>query len=343
MRLFRLNFLKTWLLSLVFLIFVIVIVGGLTRLTGSGLSMVDWNLFMGSIPPIGDAAWVSVFNGYKNYPEYIQVNSSMTLDEFKVIFLWEYIHRMLGRLIGLVIMFGLIYMILNSKKYKSFISNGVIMFILVCSQGLMGWYMVKSGLIDIPRVSHFRLASHLFLALLLFEYIVWTYLSINKKKFYFSNISIAMIGWISLLVLQIIYGAFTSGLKAGWGYNTYPLMNGEFLPSAAFMHDGLFNNLFFNPVMVQFFHRHFPVFLSLAFFCIAYYIFKSTKNKQIRVATLVTLIILILQILLGILTLVLVIPIALASLHQITGVVLLTSSVVLLFYLLNNFKLTMKN
>ncbi len=186
MKTLKINFLSAWLLSLVFLIFIIIIVGGLTRLTGSGLSMVDWNLFMGIIPPIGDVAWINVFNDYKNYPEYIQVNSTMTLAEFKVIFLWEYIHRMLGRLIGLIILIGFLYMLFNRKKYKSFVLNGFIMFILVSCQGLIGWYMVKSGLIDIPRVSHFRLATHLFFALLLFEYIVWTFLSIRKKTFYIS-------------------------------------------------------------------------------------------------------------------------------------------------------------
>ena len=339
----NISFIHIWLLSLIFLIFLIILIGGLTRLTGSGLSMVDWNLFMGTIPPLSEGAWIEVFNNYKTYPEYIHVNSSMVLSEFKTIFLWEYVHRMLGRLIGLVILGGLIFIIFNRQLYKKFVVPAIIMTILVISQGLLGWYMVKSGLIDIPRVSHFRLASHLSFALILLQYIVWTYLSINKTKLHISKLALACIVWTFGICFQIIYGAFTSGLKAGWGYNTYPLMGGEFLPKAAFMFSSFFENLFYNPVMIQFIHRHFPIFLVVSFCILGVLIFKYSNSKVVRNCTLWTSGILTVQILLGIFTLLMIVPIYLASLHQMVGVFLLTSSVMLCFYSLHNLDQTIKN
>lgn len=339
----KVSFLKIWLLSLIFLIGLIIVIGGLTRLTGSGLSMVDWNLFMGSIPPVSDASWNFVFDQYKNYPEYIHVNSSITLSEFKTIFLWEYIHRMLGRLIGLVILGGFIYILIKKDRYSRFRFPSFIMSILVVSQGLLGWYMVKSGLIDIPRVSHFRLASHLSLALILLQYIVWTYLSIEKRVMRVSKLAFGCILWTFGICFQIIYGAFTSGLKAGWGYNTYPLMEGDFIPEAAFMFGTFFENVFYNPVMVQFIHRHFPVILVVSFFFLAIMIFKSTISKETRYITILTLCVLMIQVLLGIFTLLMLVPIYLASLHQILGVLLLTCSVMLCFYMSHAAGQTMKN
>jgi heme a synthase len=339
----KFSFLKNWLLSLMGLIVLIIIIGGLTRLTGSGLSMVDWNLFMGSVPPFGETAWNYVFNQYKNYPEYIYVNSSITLSEFKIIFMWEYIHRMLGRLIGVVILFGFVFILINKHRYYRFILNAAIMSVLVVSQGLLGWYMVKSGLIDIPRVSHFRLASHLALALILLEYVVWTYLGINKKKAYFSKLAIVCSTWTMCLCIQIVFGAFTSGLKAGWGYNTYPLMDGEFMPEAAFMFGSFIENVFYNPIMIQFIHRHFPLFLVVFFLILFIAIVKSKPSKDIFVLTWIVFGVLFAQIVLGIFTLLMVVPIHLASLHQVIGVVLLTFSVGLTHLLIYRPLETMKN
>lgn len=319
-----------WYIGVIFLICCIIIVGGLTRLTGSGLSMVDWNLFVGMIPPVTTSQWQALFLDYQAYPEYIYINSQMTLSEFKFIFLWEYWHRMLGRLIGLALIIPYIIFSLQKKIPIWLHKRSLIMIVLVILQGLMGWYMVKSGLVDVPSVSHFRLAAHLLLACLLLQYIVWTVLDIKqrvvqKKSLWFKGSIVVLVG----LVIQMLYGAFTSGLKAGLGYNTYPKMAGEWIPSVVTMLSPFSDNFLYNKAMIQFVHRHFALFVGLFFLIFAILILRSTTTSLYqKKVTLVVFFLFIIQILLGIFTLIYVIPISLAAGHQFVGVLLLTSVVV---------------
>ena len=320
----------TWLLSVSALIFLIVVVGGLTRLTDSGLSMVDWQPIMGILPPITVDQWNQLFLDYKQYPEFQKLNSGMSLSEFKFIFFWEYIHRILGRIIGLALIIPFLYF--SYKKYLTpyLKKRSVVMIILVILQGLMGWYMVKSGLVDRPDVSHFRLASHLILAFILLQYILWTvYMLIFTKKTKSHSGYKFIIGLVGLVILQIVYGAFVSGLDAGYGYNTYPKMGNMWLPDAAFMLDGFVANLLENRVMIQFIHRSLAVCLVLyTAFIFFKFRFKTILQKK---AFLLFLSLLVIQFLLGVLTLIYVIPLPLALLHQFFGLLLFTSSIFLLF------------
>src|SRR5690606_35074911 len=205
--------------------------GGLTRLTNSGLSMVEWNMFMGSIPPMNEAEWQETFDKYKQYPEYQKVNFHFSVDEFKKIFLWEYTHRFLGRFIGLVFIVPFLWFLFRGKLWPSLTFKLVIILILGGFQGFLGWYMVESGLISNPDVSHYRLAAHLITAFLTFAYTFWVALDLlypnnkNKQK--------GMGFWIwlllFLLIIQIVYGAFVAGLNAGMVYNTWPKMGDSWI------------------------------------------------------------------------------------------------------------------
>ncbi|HTL11198.1 MAG TPA: COX15/CtaA family protein, partial [Bdellovibrionota bacterium] len=231
-----------WLYILCGLILGIVTVGGITRLTQSGLSMVDWRLFMDMLPPLTHDDWLRTFAKYQQYPQYLKENAGMTLEQFKFIFFWEYIHRMYGRVIGLFYMFPLIYWAVRRELNRPLglrLAGG---FGFVCLQGFVGWFMVKSGLVNEPRVSHFRLATHLGLALALLAYHAWLALDLREalglakapKKKTLWTADLLWIGRILLAVvcLQILWGAFTAGLRAGWGYNTFPTMDGQWIPDA---------------------------------------------------------------------------------------------------------------
>lgn len=316
-----------WLVSICILILITIVVGGITRLTGSGLSMVDWQPIYGIMPPITDLQWQTLFNQYQQFPEYIKKNYLMTLNEFKFIFFWEYIHRIIGRIIGLTIMIPYIYFLIKKQLNKRLKINGMIMIILVIGQGLMGWYMVKSGLIDEPNVSHYRLTAHLGLALLLLQFTFWNLLSINKTKKN-TNISkkikITSVLTTVVLVLQIIYGAFTAGLKAGYGFNTYPKMLGEWFPESIWLLTPYLMNILENPIMIQLIHRKLGILLLLCIFllwltCLLQNI-NQTSKKLIHLVLSLTII----QIILGITTLVYIIPLPLAVLHQLTATILLT-------------------
>lgn len=217
-----------WLVFVCLMIFAMVIIGGITRLTDSGLSMVEWKPLMGAIPPLTEAEWLRVFDLYKQYPEYQKVNSGMELSEFKFIFFWEYFHRLFGRLIGVVFFIPYVYFLFKKKIEKKLNKKLFIAFILGGLQGLMGWYMVKSGLIDRPDVSHFRLAAHFGLALTIIGYIFWIILGqinfSNQKLIYYPKLFWSLAILLVILSVQIIYGAFVAGLDAGLAYNTFPTM-----------------------------------------------------------------------------------------------------------------------
>ena len=243
-----LKFINYWLISLLIFIAIIVIVGGLTRLTDSGLSITTWDVVSGILPPLNSNEWEKVFNLYKEIPQFYLLNQSMTLNEFKVIYYWEYIHRVLGRILGLLFLIPFIYIYFKKVLNNNYNWNFFVLFLLILLQGTVGWYMVKSGLVENTTVSHYRLAIHLNLALILFSAIFWYFLNIKNKKnkifFNFNNNFILPKIFIFLVFLQITFGAFTSGLDAGKVYQTWPLMNNYFFPDDLSFRDIVFPEIF---------------------------------------------------------------------------------------------------
>ncbi|MGM0547295.1 MAG: COX15/CtaA family protein [Bacteroidota bacterium] len=260
---------RIWFWSGALLVFLMVVVGGITRLTDSGLSMSDWSLIMGAIPPMNEAEWMAAFERYKEFPQYQQLNAGMSLAEFKMIFFWEYLHRLLGRVIGLVFLipfaFFWIHGYFDSKTFR----RAWILFGLGALQGAMGWIMVKSGLVDVPYVSHYRLAIHLLLAMLLFGFCVWYALDLyddqtEEQSYQTSTLHRWSIGILVLFVIQVVWGAFTAGLDAGYIYNTFPKMNENWLPASAWSLQPVLVNLVENPGTVQWMHRVLGTLLGIA-------------------------------------------------------------------------------
>lgn len=325
------KYIYVWLSIILLMVLAMILIGGVTRLTDSGLSMVEWKPLLGIIPPLNETEWAVVFEKYKQFPEYQIVNQRMNLSEFKFIYFWEYFHRLFGRLIGLVFFFPLAFLLVSKKVNKLWAKRLIIAFFLGGSQGLLGWFMVKSGLVDKPDVSHFRLAAHFSLALIIMGYIYWLILKLIKGENRLFKITNNMILSFSIiLVLQIVYGAFVAGLDAGMVFNTYPMMGKSFFPSILFS-DGL--NMFLNGnAGVQFVHR--TLGLTLFVFAIIF-ILKArnfedkTKRRSLMMVSHMTL----LQFALGVSTLVLKVPLVLASLHQIGAciLVLLTLRAVYIF------------
>ncbi|MGI8892455.1 MAG: COX15/CtaA family protein, partial [Bacteroidia bacterium] len=231
MQLQQRKIIVTWLLTGCFLIFVMVLVGGVTRLTGSGLSITEWNVLMGAVPPLNEHEWQITFAKYQQTPQYLKENYHFTLAEFKSIFWWEYIHRLLGRFIGIVFLIPFIFFLVKKWLPKPLILKLTLIFFLGGLQGFIGWYMVQSGLIDNPSVSHFRLALHLVTAFLTFGFTLWVALDIIYPgvRINASALKVPLI-FSALVLLQIIYGAFVAGLKAGFIYTTFPLMGDYLIP-----------------------------------------------------------------------------------------------------------------
>tara|TARA_X000001036_G_scaffold82535_1_gene74419 strand:- start:18 stop:1040 length:1023 start_codon:yes stop_codon:yes gene_type:complete len=321
------KFFLNWLILLILLIGLMIIVGGLTRLTDSGLSITQWQLFSGVIPPITQKDWIYYFNLYKEIPEFKLQNYSMTINEFKVIFWWEWIHRILGRVIGLAIILPLIFFSFKFNFKK--IINLYIIFLLVCFQGFIGWYMVASGLVDKIDVSHFRLSAHLFIAFIILASLAWNYLNFktNSNKSFFLNNSkfISIKVFLFLIFLQIILGAFVSGLDAGKIYQTWPLMNESYYPNDINFNDYKeFLNLNDRSV-VQFIHRNVAYIIFFLLIFIGFSI-KKFNRKNLYKPYFYLLIFIFIQIILGILALITDLHIAIASLHQISSIFLILLS-----------------
>jgi len=264
---------EIWLYLILLLIILIVFVGGLTRLTDSGLSITEWELFKGIFPPLNNETWNFYFDQYKQIPEYKEVNFKMSITEFKVIYYWEYAHRLLARAIGLFAILPLIYFFFKFKKHRKKILKYLIIFLLICFQGLVGWFMVKSGLIDNTDVSHYRLSLHLTLALLILSIVFWFILKnlkIKKFKTYLPHYFVKM--FLFLIIIQIILGAFLAGLNGGLLYNTWPDMNGSFIPSDIVTRDIFLLGSSNNPSVIQFYHRTFA-YLIIIFLIILNYLF----------------------------------------------------------------------
>ena len=324
------KYLYSWLILMFILVSSIIIVGGLTRLTDSGLSITKWELFKGTLPPLSETDWNNYFTLYKQIPEFKLQNFNMSLAEFKVIFWWEWAHRFLGRLIGIMFFIPLIYFTFKKGFRKNI--DLYFIFALVCFQGLIGWYMVSSGLVNRLDVSHFRLSLHLIVAFIILSLILWQILKIKIYSDIDSHVikhNLPLI-FLFLIYLQIIFGALVSGMDAGKIYNTWPLMGNHYFPD-----DNKFLDLFkiealSEPSLLQFIHRNlayvvFGVFLLIVFFVL--------KNKLIKFYKIIKLlaIIIFLQIILGILTVLYGAQMFVASMHQISSIILISLSVYLLF------------
>ena len=319
-----------WLLVCCALIFAMVVLGGVTRLTGSGLSIVHWKPVSGVLPPLSQAAWEREFEHYKESPEYAYVNKGMSLHAFKGIFWFEYAHRLLGRLIGVVFLIPFLYFLLRRRIEPALAPKLVTMFILGGLQGLLGWYMVKSGLADNPHVSQYRLAAHLGLAILIYAYILWTALDLlHAESEQSPRVCRRLAPIAKLLTLAVfvtmISGAFVAGLKAGFTYNTFPLMAGKLVPDGIWSMVPAYLNLFENVTTVQFNHRLLAVgtFLALIALWIVAMRWQLTRSQRFWLHA--TALAAVLQVALGISTLLLRVPVTLGALHQAGAMALLTA------------------
>jgi len=321
--------LRIWLLILLSLIILIILVGGLTRLTDSGLSITTWELFVGFLPPLTNDKWVDYFYLYKTIPEYQEQNSNMTLNDFKVIFWWEWTHRQLGRLIGLTVFLPLIYFTIKNglwvvKKYG-------IIFLLVCLQGFLGWYMVSSGLVNRIDVSHYRLSVHLVTAFIILSIVFWNFLKLNKIQINQISIKLYFVKFfLFLLFIQLIIGAFVSGMDAGTVYNTWPLMGTSYFPDDSKIIEFLNITVFDNPSIVQFLHRNLAYLIIIVYIFLLISIFKDT-NKIFRKPILIIGVSLFLQVVLGVLTILSGVKIIYASLHQINSILIILSTLYFLY------------
>lgn len=318
-----------WLLTGCILIFIMVVVGGITRLTHSGLSISNYKLISGTIPPIGEAEWQEAFNLYKQYPEFQKLNNQFTLQDFKDIYFWEWLHRVIGRFIGLVFFLPFVYFLVTKQLSKATIKKSIVLLALGGFQGFLGWYMVKSGLVNNPDVSHYRLAAHLTTAFITFAYTFWVALDlmfprkkdINTK---FRNfIRIALV----ILLIQIIYGAFVAGLDAGFIHNHWPMMSeGKFMHQTVYIEQSpLYKNFIAGKSGVQFVHR-ILAYLTVLF---VFLIWKKSKNinlTKFQLKGIYNLLILVgLQFVLGVFTILLQVPVWLGVAHQIGAFFLLTA------------------
>ena len=331
------KYISYWLLWMFIIISIMIIVGGLTRLTDSGLSITQWELFTGILPPFNETKWNMYFELYKETSEYKLQNNFMILADFKVIFWWEFIHRFLGRLIGIFYLLPLVFFTikLGFKKTK----NLFIIFLLICFQGFIGWYMVSSGLINRVDVSHYRLSLHLVLAFVILSLILLNFLKFNKNLVSDKKIKYMLPGIFLLLIfLQISIGAFVSGMDAGKIYNTWPVMGMNYFPDDNFV-ESLFNlSVFDDPSLVQFIHRNLAYIIFLFYLLISFYVYKNKFTVFYKTIYAIGCLLFI-QILLGIFTLISGAQIFISSMHQISSIFLVSSSV---YFLYQNSKINLQ-
>ncbi len=321
----------TWLFAVLAMLFVMVVLGGVTRLTQSGLSMVEWHPVTGWLPPTSEAAWRETFQNYQQFPEFRQLNFTMDLTEFKKIFWLEYLHRLWGRLIGVAFFVPLIYFVARHRvDWRLGVKLGTL-FVLGGLQGGLGWYMVKSGLAERPDVSQYRLSAHLGAALVIYGYMLWVALGLlfpepqappGGRKLWWSSLAV-----LALIFVTVLSGAFVAGTDAGFAYNTFPLMAGQWVPDGLFDMDPFILNFLENITTIQFEHRLLAetLFVVIAAFWIKARRAALTARARRAFNGLVALAAV--QIALGITTLILVVPVALASAHQAGALVLYTFAV----------------
>ncbi len=332
-----------WLFSGCFLIFVMVVVGGITRLTGSGLSITKWDVVTGTIPPLNDEAWAKEFAHYTETPQFKKINAHFGIEDFKQIYFWEYIHRLIGRVIGIVFVIPFIWFLIKKQLSSSLIWKCLLLFFMGGLQGFIGWYMVKSGLVDIPSVSHLRLALHLTTAFITFGLTFWfAFELIHTEK-------IKLTGWhkslfrfsvaaFILTVIQIVYGAFVAGLKAGHIYNTWPLMGETLIPESVYYAlDTMGVKALINDMSgVQIVHRYIAYLLSAAIIGLGWYAISNQKTHNLKLnagqlqAIYLVITVVVLQFILGVFTLLYNVPIVLGVLHQVGAFFLFSAMIYLL-------------
>lgn len=311
-----------WLFICSAMVFAIVVVGGVTRLTHSGLSIVEWQPIVGIVPPLNLEEWEATFDKYKATPEYQKVNHQMSLDEFKGIFYWEYWHRVLGRLIGMVFFVPFVYFWMRRKIEPTQVPKLLGIFVLGGLQGAMGWYMVKSGLVDDPRVSQYRLTAHLSIAFLIFVSMMWVALDLlNERTRHTADAALRKLQrfgfWLAILAAyMVVTGGFVAGIRAGKAYNTFPLMNGHIVPPEIFMIDPWYLNFFSNMATVQFDHRLGAWILAFAVPWFWFRLRAASVSRRTRQAANLLLAVVAGQISLGIATLLLAVPVGLGAAHQ---------------------------
>ncbi len=321
-----------WLLVCCAMIFLMVVVGGVTRLTHSGLSITEWQPLVGVVPPVGEQQWSEVFDKYQQTPEYMKINRGMTLEEFKPIFWWEYFHRLLGRSIGAVFLLPFLYFLARKKIDASLAGRFTIIFALGALQGALGWYMVRSGLIDDPHVSPYRLTAHLGLAFLIYAAILRTALQLlasapsplqerNRRP------RILAAGLAALIFLMVLSGAMVAGTRAGFVYNTFPLMDGRWIPQGVLAMQPWHRNFYENLATIQFDHRLIAAFLVLLVPMFWLYLRKLRPPQSVHSAAIFLLGALAFQVSLGIATLLQGVPILLAASHQAGALLVFTAAV----------------
>ncbi len=321
---------RAWFWSIAAMTFGIIVIGGITRLTLSGLSIVEWRPFTGIIPPLNEAQWQETFDLYRQYPEYQTWRTGMTMDEFKFIFFWEYLHRLVARLIGVVFLVPFVWFWLKGWLQPALRRRALALFGLGAAQGLMGWLMVMSGLVDRPSVSHYRLAAHFSLALIILGYATWLALElrvtgrpprVGMAARSLMKRGLAAIG--VLLVVQIIWGAFTAGLKAGAYYPTFPLMGGALAPPDLLRLEPALRNFLDNPPAVQWAHRVIGTLLGVTAIAFVANVFRRVDDRHSRRFAAAFLGIVLVQYLLGVLTVINLVPIGLGVAHQAVAAILL--------------------
>ncbi len=318
----------TWLLVVAFLVFAMVVIGGITRLTESGLSMVRWEPVSGAIPPMNEAQWQAEFEAYRTSPQYQDVNRGMSLDQFKRIFFWEYVHRLLGRIIGLAFALPLAWFAWKRAIPRGYGWRLGALLALGAMQGAIGWWMVASGLVDRPEVSHIRLAVHLLAALFIFAGLIWTALDLQRLERAPdgrpAGITILSIWTLSLLALQIMFGAYVAGLEAGYAFSSWPKMGDEWFPADSRFLSPFIVNFADNPIVVQFVHRWLA--FVVAGFAVALAVNAWRGRFQAEATALIAAVTF--QILLGIATLLSGVEIEIAVAHQAMAAVLLAAIIV---------------
>jgi len=323
-----------WLGFCCLLVFCMVVLGGVTRLTDSGLSMVRWEPVSGVLPPLNRAAWQAEFDHYRQFPEYQKINAGMSLDRFKTIFYFEYAHRLLGRVIGLVFAAGFAWLWFRKRLPRSLKPHLVAMFVLGGMQGLLGWYMVTSGLVDLPHVSQYRLTAHLGLAILIYLYMLWVLFMLLERRSapaVSRGLHRASIGLGILAFVTVLSGGFVAGLKAGHAFNTFPLMAGQWVPPGYLALEPVWRNFFENIASVQFNHRLLAV---TTFILVLVFVLQVIRNKalaSLRLSVLVLIGAVIVQVALGISTLLWHVPLVLAATHQAVALLLLSVMLYVVF------------
>ena len=323
-----------WLGICCVLVFAMVVLGGVTRLTDSGLSMVRWEPISGMLPPLNQAGWQAEFDHYRQYPEYQKINAGMSLGEFKRIFYFEYAHRMLGRLIGFAFAIGFVWLWIRKHLSRPLVPHLIAMFVLGGLQGLLGWYMVKSGLVEIPHVSQYRLTAHLGLAISIYLYMLWVLFKLLESRsapVVSRGLRRSSLGLGVLVFVTVLSGGFVAGLKAGHAFNTFPLMAGQWIPPGYLALDPMWRNLFENIATVQFNHRllalsTFGLVLVFVIWVMRDRTLQSLRRSALTLAGVATI-----QVALGISALLWFVPVALGAMHQAVALILLSAMLYVVF------------